>query len=319
MRYNFLAAGYSIVDELLNRASSTSLRIGHDLIKASAFEIWTGVGKTGTKLTLTTDYTLTDLDADATTDVGTNIYTKVSIVNGAYLNTNLYLTYTTVGDLDSIENIMEISNGITVVTGNYTILGTDKKIVVNTASAISLTITEGLSLYKDIEIQRIVASTNAITLLRSGSETIDGATSFITHGALTASTLNPEVVRITKTSSTTWKWVAGVVMANIGTGITRKNPSGFHVAYYTGTTPATAGTAINFDTGIAQAKVVDIQGSYITGPGVLIPFYYLDEALSRTYKVNGFVTNIGYYYLYADTSCTVGLSRPFKCNIRYID
>ncbi len=111
-RYNFLASGYAITDEIITRTSSTSLRIGHDLIKATGFEIWTGAGKTGTQLTLTTDYTLTDEDTDYTTEVGSTIYTKIAIVNGAYHSTTLYLTYTTVGDYNSVENTLDIAHPI---------------------------------------------------------------------------------------------------------------------------------------------------------------------------------------------------------------
>lgn len=111
-RYNFLASGYAVTDEIITRTSSTSLRIRHDLIKATGFEIWTGAGKTGTQLTLTTDYTLTDEDADYTTEVGSTVYTKVAIVNGAYHSSTLYLTYTTVGDYNSVENTLDIAHPI---------------------------------------------------------------------------------------------------------------------------------------------------------------------------------------------------------------
>lgn len=108
-KLNYLSTGYTITDETVSRTSSTALRIGHDLIKATGFEIWTGSGKTGTQLTLTTDYVLSAEATDYTTKVGSTIYTKLAIVNGAYLNTTLYISYVTVGDYASVENVKELS------------------------------------------------------------------------------------------------------------------------------------------------------------------------------------------------------------------
>lgn len=95
-------------------------------------------------------------------------------------------------------------NCVTSVTANYTISDYDRKIIINTADAVTLTIPEGLSLYRDIEIQRVVASTNAVTVATSGSETIEDATTFITHGSTSSSFLNTQIVRITKTNATAW-------------------------------------------------------------------------------------------------------------------
>lgn len=108
-KLNYLSTGYTITDETVSRTSSTASRIGHDLIKATGFEIWTGSGKTGTQLTLTTDYVLSAEATDYTTKVGSTIYTKLAIVNGAYLNTTLYISYVTVGDYASVENVKELS------------------------------------------------------------------------------------------------------------------------------------------------------------------------------------------------------------------
>lgn len=111
-RYNFLASGYPISDERLTRTSSTASKIGHDLFMATGFEIWTGAGKTGTKLTLTTDYSYNGENTVYTAKVGVTVYTKLAIVNGAYQNIPLYLTYTTVGDLSNVENTLDIAHPI---------------------------------------------------------------------------------------------------------------------------------------------------------------------------------------------------------------
>lgn len=111
-RYNFLASGYPITDEQLTRTSSTASKIGHDLFIATGFEIWTGAGKTGTKLTLTTDYSFSTENTVYTAKAGTTVYTKLAVVNGAYQNMALYLTYTTVGDLSNVENVIDIAHPI---------------------------------------------------------------------------------------------------------------------------------------------------------------------------------------------------------------
>jgi hypothetical protein len=109
----FLSTGYSITDEIINRSSSTALVLGHDTIRDTTdLEIWTGIGKTGTKLTINTDYTVSDIDTAQTTIVGVNIYTKLAIVNGAYQNIDLYGNYKTIGDYSSPESIRKGSGEI---------------------------------------------------------------------------------------------------------------------------------------------------------------------------------------------------------------
>lgn len=113
-RFNVLLSGYSVIDEIVNRSGSTAAPIGHDYIVGNAYEIWTGAGKTGTKLVLNTDYTINNKNDyySAPTQANTDIYTKVAIINGAYQNVNLYQTYTTIGDMLSIKNILEVCHPI---------------------------------------------------------------------------------------------------------------------------------------------------------------------------------------------------------------
>ena len=102
-RLNVLLTGYDITDEIIERTSSTALALGHDTIRGTAdLEIWTGAGGTGTQLALTTDYTVSDEDADLSTEAGVSIYTKLAIVNGTYHNVDLYVTYKTIGDYSSV-------------------------------------------------------------------------------------------------------------------------------------------------------------------------------------------------------------------------
>jgi microcystin-dependent protein len=104
MKYNKNLAGVQITDELINRASSSSARLAHDTILASTVVVRTAPAGGGTLLALTTDYTLGSEDARLTTEAGGTVNTTLAIVNGARLNTNLYVTYKTVGDYAEAED-----------------------------------------------------------------------------------------------------------------------------------------------------------------------------------------------------------------------
>jgi microcystin-dependent protein len=104
MKYNKNLAGVQITDELINRASSASVRLAHDTILASTVVVRTAPAGGGTLLSLTTDYTLGSEDARLTTEAGGTVNTTLAIVNGARLNTNLYVSYKTVGDYAEAED-----------------------------------------------------------------------------------------------------------------------------------------------------------------------------------------------------------------------
>jgi hypothetical protein len=104
MKYNKNLAGVQITDELINRSSSASARLAHDTILASTVVVRTAPAGGGTLLSLTTDYTLGSEDSRLTTEAGGTVNTTLAIVNGAYLNTALYVTYKTVGDYAEAED-----------------------------------------------------------------------------------------------------------------------------------------------------------------------------------------------------------------------
>lgn len=109
MRYDFRVAGYAISDEPIIRTTSTAGRIGHDLIKQSGFEVWTGEGKTGTQLVEGTDFALSVKDDKRSTEASFDIYTLFAVTNSSYEGVTLYLSYTACGDYLSVENIQEIA------------------------------------------------------------------------------------------------------------------------------------------------------------------------------------------------------------------
>lgn len=231
-RLDILLTGHDTTDEIIERSSSTALALGHDTIRGTAdLEIWTGAGGTGTQLALTTDYTVSDEDSDLSTEAGVSIYTKLAIVNGTYHNTPLYVSYKTIGDYGSSGTVRLISIGYEEVTGNYTVTADDRTLVVTTASAVTITLPEGMPLGFDVCISRTVASTNSVTVARSGSDTIEGVASFITHRAFASSTLDNSVVGIIKKSSTNFgfsiKPVIRLHVAQQSSGISANNPLKF--------------------------------------------------------------------------------------------
>jgi len=90
--------------------------------------------------------------------------------------------------------------------------------MVTVADAVTITITAGLPIGTETRIMRTVASANAITVARSGSETIEGGTTFETHGAQVASTGNYAEVVLKKISATAWMFVRGEVSGSNSNG-----------------------------------------------------------------------------------------------------
>lgn len=113
-RLNKLLTGHQITDEVINRTSSTSLKLDHDTMLASSVVVRTAAGGGGTLLTLTTDYTLGNEDTDLSTEVGggAHVYTTLAVVNGAYHSTNLYITYKTVGDYSSVGSVEQVASPV---------------------------------------------------------------------------------------------------------------------------------------------------------------------------------------------------------------
>jgi len=106
---------------------------------------------------------------------------------------------TTKGYVDSALASVGVKTQATI-TGNYTILGTDENIFVNTASAITVSIPNALPLGKAFNIIRLIAG-GAITVDTVGAETINGSAtfSFVASGQYTA-------VEFKKATATDYIW-----------------------------------------------------------------------------------------------------------------
>ena len=104
------------------------------------------------------------------------------------------------------------------VDSDDTIDEDDCFIVITTGDAITLTLDEDLSLYKELYFIRPVTSEEAVTIATSGSETIEGDTSFIIFGAKTASGIDIQKITLKKTTSTEWSFVDGTVTGSTSDG-----------------------------------------------------------------------------------------------------
>lgn len=134
-----------------------------------------------------------------------------------------------------MERLLAIGNSIRdnifsqaiTITSNTTIGLLDHLVLIDTANAVTITIPEGCPIGHEIKITRLVASTNAVTVARSGTETIEGGATFITHGSTVASTLNNSEVVLKKISATSWQFVGGEIIGS--------NTNGSYVQYANGT------------------------------------------------------------------------------------
>lgn len=106
MKLNADFNGILIEDELHANVGPSEFTLNHDTIMDDGFSIYTGINQTGEELVLGTDYELLNEDTRLSTQTdGKHIYTKVRILNANYQNTNLYITYKTVGDYAVAEDI----------------------------------------------------------------------------------------------------------------------------------------------------------------------------------------------------------------------
>jgi hypothetical protein len=223
MKYNKNLAGTQITDELINRATSASIRLAADTILASTVVVRTAPAGGGTLLALTTDYTLGGADSRLTTEAGGTVNTTLAIVNGARLNTNLYVTYKTVGDYAEAEDVNNLNlkvDGSITVGGNH-IIGSEQTVNVTAATA-DITIPSGLPIGTRKTIRKLHATTtSSVNILRSGSEVF-------TSASLTSVPIFGDGAFwvIEKVTSTRWELVGGFDSGSDLSGRWERRPSG---------------------------------------------------------------------------------------------
>jgi len=103
---------------------------------------------------------------------------------------------------------------VPVAATTYTVTDAARDVMISITSAVTVTISEGLPIGTETRILRTVDSTNAVTVARSGSETINGAVSL-------AFTLGISEITFKKVSATNWELVvgAGIVEIDGNTGL----------------------------------------------------------------------------------------------------
>lgn len=99
MKLNMNLDGIQITDEIKNDVGSGTFLLDHDTFFGDEdFEIWTGPGKTGTKLTQNGDYVLELEDTRLSGLCQRPVYTAVRVITPTYQQGQLYVTYKTIGD-----------------------------------------------------------------------------------------------------------------------------------------------------------------------------------------------------------------------------
>lgn len=132
------------------------------------------------------------------------------------------------------------------VGADYTLGVNDSNIIITTTAACILTIPVDLSKGKKISIIRSLSAITAITTAASGSETIEGSASFITHGTFESLTYNGSEVTLEKITSMAWKVITLPVIK----------------VEYSNQTVTAASTALKYTT-----KVVDTHAAYDISTG----------------------------------------------------
>jgi hypothetical protein len=95
-----------ITDEIINRSASTASGLFHDMFYNKTLKpvvVSTGAGGSGTVLTEDTDYSIngqvTSFPANITDPSPDEVWSTIAIINAAYLDTDLYVSYYPLGDL----------------------------------------------------------------------------------------------------------------------------------------------------------------------------------------------------------------------------
>jgi hypothetical protein len=170
-------------------------------------------------------------------DVDTDIPeagTQVAITEAP--NTELYIVVITGDGTHTIAQLVTNFNlnlthiarnlGVVNVTGNYTVQDGDRLLKVTVADAVTITIPEGLDEDYELIFTRTVASTNAVTAARSGSDTIEGKTSFVVIGAKASSEYDPSESVLRKVATNSWRFVSGIIRGSDSNGDYSIDPSG---------------------------------------------------------------------------------------------
>jgi hypothetical protein len=147
----------------------------------------------------------------------------------------------TVGGIKTFSNTPLITSD-TLETSGSTTIGANVRTVFCTSSSAnqSITIPAGLPIGTTIKIVKTAQSNHTVTLLRSGSETIEGGTSWVSHAANDVAGTGIQSIDITKRSATAWAWTGGEQIGSNANGSYTRLPNGFMMAW----SPSITATAV---------------------------------------------------------------------------
>lgn len=148
-------------------------------------------------------------------------------------------------------------------------------IEVTTANAVTLTIPSGLSIGHQYRIKRTVSSANGISVATSGSETIEGTTSFTARGTKVSAMLDTGEVVLEKVSSTAWAFVGGQISGSNSNGTWVKFSDGTMMCW--GNYARSLGATIVYGTGTFSDAIISFPASFIN----------TDYSLTAVVKVPG--------------------------------
>jgi hypothetical protein len=210
---------------------SATERVETPLVEAETLVSTAPTGTTPLILTSTTK--VNNLNADMLDGYHAgNASGNVPISNGT-INTNLNADLHDGYHAGNASGQVPISNGtvntnlvaekavkqtLSTVSANTALDSNACIIEVTTADAVTLTIPSGLSIGHQYCIKRTVASANGISVITSGSETVEGGTSFTVQGSKVSATLDTGEVVLEKVSSTAWAFVGGQISGSNSNG-----------------------------------------------------------------------------------------------------
>lgn len=110
----------NITDEFKTSLGTSEFNLEHDMFfVGTAIEIWTGVGKTGTQLTLTTDYTLHGENESLTRRANRSVYQRIKIVNAIYQACDLYFNYWATADYVDADDTNTLTKRLVVGSSTF--------------------------------------------------------------------------------------------------------------------------------------------------------------------------------------------------------
>lgn len=112
------------------------------------------------------------------------------------------------------------------IAGNYTVTNSVELIIITSDSAMTITIPDGLPVGSFVKIAKNVSGSTQGLISTSGSELIEGASSFVVYPTRAAGYFDPSIKGFMKVDSLNWKFVEGCIVYLSSSGMGRKYADG---------------------------------------------------------------------------------------------